>query len=93
MRRWRWIGHTKRSSNRHHSEIYSAKETGVGLEKWKRCVKIELILTGKGWGKLEKLAQNRSGWHLLVHGLYHVKDKEFDDDDDDDETALSLCVI
>ncbi|GFR91912.1 hypothetical protein ElyMa_004340100 [Elysia marginata] len=77
--RWCWIGHTQRKP--HNNVTRQALQwnpqgnrgRGRVRETWKRCVEREMTMMGKGWSQLGKLAQDRSGWHLLVRGLYPAK--------------------
>ncbi|GFR67546.1 hypothetical protein ElyMa_003709200 [Elysia marginata] len=79
MRRWRQIGRTLRKP--HKNIIRQALQwnprgnrgKGRPRETWKRCVEREMTMMGKGWSQLGKLAQDWSGWHLLVRGLYPAK--------------------
>ncbi|GFR70926.1 hypothetical protein ElyMa_005665500 [Elysia marginata] len=79
MRRWLWIGHTlmKPHNNITRQALQwnpqGSRGRGRPRETWKRCVDREMSKMGKGWGQLGKLAQDRSGWHLLVRGLYPAK--------------------
>ncbi|GFR68665.1 hypothetical protein ElyMa_005613900 [Elysia marginata] len=79
MIRWLWIGHTLRKpqNNITRQALQWNPQGDRGrdrpIETRKRCVEKKMKIMEKGWGQLGKLAQDRSGWHLLVRGLYHAQ--------------------
>ncbi|GFR59611.1 hypothetical protein ElyMa_003511900 [Elysia marginata] len=76
MRMWRWIRHTLRKPHNNATRLalqwnpQGNRGRDRPRETWKRCVEKEMTMMGKGWGQLKELAQDWSGWHLLVRGLY-----------------------
>ncbi|GFS25456.1 hypothetical protein ElyMa_007027200 [Elysia marginata] len=79
MRRRRWIGHTVRKPHNNITrQALQWNPQGNRVrdrprETWERCVEREMTMMRKRWGHLGKLAQDRSGWHLLMRGLYPAK--------------------
>ena len=74
-RRWRWIGHTLRKpkGNITRRSLRWNPQGNRGQkrprETWRRCVEREMVTMGHSWGELNKVAQNRGDWKLLVCGL------------------------
>ena len=74
-RRWRWIGHTLRKpkGNITRQSLRWNPQGNRGRkrprETWRRCVEREMVTMGHSWGELNKVAQNRGDWKLLVCGL------------------------
>lgn len=79
-RRWRWIGHILRkpTSNITKQALtwnpQGKRKRGRPRNTWRRDLEADVKQTGKTWGQLEKLAQNRDDWRELVGGLCPRRD-------------------
>ena len=74
-RRWRWLGHVLRMSQDAIPRI-ALKWTPAGKrprgrprETWRRTIDRERLEQGWSWGHLQKIAQDRSEWRVLVDAL------------------------
>ncbi|VDO61985.1 unnamed protein product [Schistosoma margrebowiei] len=74
-RRWKWIGHTLRKSS---NCITRQALTWNPEGKWKRgrlkntlrrIIEADMKRMNKNWKELERIAQDRVGWRMLVSGL------------------------
>ena len=75
QRRWRWIGHTLRkpaSSTTRQALTWNPqgkRKRGRPRNTWRRDLEADMKRTGRTWGQLERLAQDRGGWRAFVDGL------------------------
>ncbi|VDP25834.1 unnamed protein product [Schistosoma margrebowiei] len=73
--RWKWIGHTLRKS----SNCITRQALAWNPEaKWKRGrpkntlrqqIEADMKRMNNNWKELERIAQDRVGWRMLVNGL------------------------
>ena len=75
QRRWRWIGHTLRKSPTNTTRQalkwnpQGKRKRGRPRNSWRRDLESEVINMGRTWEQLERLAQDRKEWRILVGGL------------------------
>ena len=76
-RRWRWIGHTLRkpaTSTTRQALTWNPqgkRKRGRPRNTWRRDLDADMKKagTGRNWGELERLAQDRAEWRRFVDGL------------------------
>ena len=74
-RRWRWIGHTLRkpSTNITRQALtwnpQGKRKRGRPKNTWRRELKADAKQTGCSWQELERIAQDRGRWRVVVDGL------------------------
>ncbi len=74
-RRWRWLGHVLRMPPDAHPRIAlkwtpdGKRPRGRPKETWRRTIDREREEQGWSWGHLQKTAQDRSQWRVLVDAL------------------------
>ncbi|VDP36084.1 unnamed protein product [Schistosoma margrebowiei] len=76
-RRWKWIGHTlSKSSNcitRQALVTWNSegkRERGRPKNILRRIIEADMKRMYRNWKELERIAQDRVGWRMLVSGLY-----------------------
>ncbi|VDP27031.1 unnamed protein product [Schistosoma margrebowiei] len=74
-RRWKWIGHTlRKSSNCITRQALTwnpegKQKRGRPKNKLLRIIEADMIKMNYNWKELERIAQDRVGWRMLVSGL------------------------
>ncbi|KAK7111602.1 hypothetical protein V1264_011208 [Littorina saxatilis] len=74
-RKWGWIGHTLRkpaSSITRQALKWNPqgkRKRGRPRNSWRRDTEAEINRQGKTWSQIERAAQDRVGWRIVVDGL------------------------
>ncbi|VDP01955.1 unnamed protein product [Schistosoma margrebowiei] len=74
-RRWKWIGHTSRkSSNRITRQALTWNPKGKRINgrrknTLRRILEADIKRMNRNWKELERNAQHRVGWRMLMSGL------------------------
>ncbi|VDO68588.1 unnamed protein product [Schistosoma margrebowiei] len=74
-RRWKWIGHTlRKSSNCITRQALTwnpegKRKRGRPKNTLRRIIEADMKTMNYNWTELEKIAQDRVGWRMLVSGL------------------------
>ncbi|VDP49693.1 unnamed protein product, partial [Schistosoma margrebowiei] len=74
-RRWKWIGHTlRKSSNCFTRQALTwnregQRKRGRPKNALRREIEADIKRRNRNWKELERNAQNRVGWRMLVSGL------------------------
>ena len=82
QRRWRWIGHTLRKppTNTTRQALkwnpQGKRKRGRPRNSWRRDLESEVISMGRTWEQLERLAQDREAWRILVGGLCPMEGRQ-----------------
>ncbi|VDP30435.1 unnamed protein product [Schistosoma margrebowiei] len=97
-KRWKWIGHTLRKAPNCVTRQaltwnpQGQRRRGRSKNTLLREMEIHMRKMNKNWMELEKKAQDRVGWRMLVGGLCSIRSNrhdtfkhDYDDDDDDDD--------
>ncbi|VDO68224.1 unnamed protein product [Schistosoma margrebowiei] len=77
-KRWKWIGHTLRKApNCVTTQAFTRnpqgqRRTGRPKNTLRREMEIDMKKMNKNWMELEKEAQDRVGWRMLVGGLCSI---------------------
>ena len=75
-RRLRWVGHTLRKENNSIPKKaldwnpQGKRKRGRPRHTWRRILEGDVKRSGKSWGEVKKIAQERKEWRRLVGGLY-----------------------
>ena len=81
-RRWRWIGHCLRMSNKENAKVAlfwtpdGKRKRGRPKETWRRTVAREMKARGWSWNYLEIQAKDRNQWRSMVEALCSSGDDE-----------------
>ncbi|VDP17375.1 unnamed protein product [Schistosoma margrebowiei] len=74
-RRWKWIGHTlRKSSNCITRQALTCNPEGKRKRGWpkntlRRIIEADMKTMNYNWTEIERTAQDRIGWRMLVSGL------------------------
>ncbi|VDO96004.1 unnamed protein product [Schistosoma margrebowiei] len=72
--RWKWIGHTlRKSSNCITRQVLTwdpegKRKRGRPMNTLHRIIEADMKRMNKNWKELERIAQDRVGWRMLVSG-------------------------
>ena len=75
QRRWRWIGHSLKTSRQHYMMSPNLESRGEKAKRTtekhvrRRDLEADVKEIGYTWRQLERLAQDRSAWHSHVGSL------------------------
>ncbi|VDP55056.1 unnamed protein product [Schistosoma margrebowiei] len=74
-RRWKWMGHTlRKSSNCITRQVLTwnpkgKRKRGRSKNTLRRIMEADIKRMNKNWKELERIAQDRVGWRMLLSGL------------------------
>ncbi|VDO67837.1 unnamed protein product [Schistosoma margrebowiei] len=74
-RRWKWIRHTLRKSSNCitrqalNSNPEGKRKRGSPKNTLRRIIEADMKRMNRNWKELERIAQNRVGWRMLMSGL------------------------
>ncbi|VDP23280.1 unnamed protein product [Schistosoma margrebowiei] len=77
-KRWKWIGHTLRKAQKYVTRqaltwnSQGQRKRGRPKNTLRREMEIDMKKLNKNWMELEKKAQDRVGWRMLVGGLCSI---------------------
>ena len=75
QRRWEWFGHTLRKSSSNITRQALTwnpqvkRKRGRPRNSWRRDLKADMGRNGYTWGELQRVAQDRDDWRVLIGGL------------------------